>query len=98
MQSKFSAEILYPLMFKAPRKANGRHYKPFETNLLIPEGVAFISSKSGVDTLRGGKVMSEARTDGQTDQTDGFSVLYSRNTYIYIYIYIYIYSLSLLLA
>ena len=73
VQSKFSAETLYPPSFKAPWKANGRHYKLFETNLLMPEGVAFISSKSGVDTPRVGKVMSAARTDGQTD---GFSALY----------------------
>ena len=50
----------------------------FEKNLLMPEDVAFISSKSEVDTLRDDKVMSAARTDGQTDQTDGFSALYSR--------------------
>ena len=78
MQSKFSAEILYPPSFKVPWKANGRHYKLFETNLLMPEGVAFISSKSGINKPRGGKVMSAARTDIQTDQTYGFSALYSR--------------------
>ena len=47
----------------------------------MPEDVAFISSKSGVDTSRDGKVMSAARkiADRQTDrQTDGFSSLYSR--------------------
>ena len=75
MQNKFSAEILYPPSFKALWKANGRHYKLFETNLLMPEGMAFILSKSGVDTPRGGKVMSTVRTDGQTD---GFSAIYSR--------------------
>ena len=69
MQSKLSAEILYPPSFKAPWKANGRHYKLFETNLLMPEGVAFTLSKFGVDTPQGGKVMSAARTDKQTRQT-----------------------------
>ena len=68
MQSKFSTEILYPLLFKALWKANGRHYKLFETNLLMPEGVAFISNKSRVDTPRDSKVMSTARTDRQTRQ------------------------------
>ena len=40
----------------------------------MPEDVAYISSESGVDMLREGKVMSVARTDRQTD---GFSSLYS---------------------
>ena len=48
----------------------------------MPEDVAFISSKSGVNTRRDRKVMSAARMDGQTDrqtdQTDGFSALYSK--------------------
>ena len=65
MQSKFSAEILYPLLFKAPWKANSRHYKLFEINLFMPEDVAFILSKSGVNTPRGGKVMSALRMDRQ---------------------------------
>ena len=41
----------------------------------MPEDMAFILSKSGVDMLRDGKVMSAVRTDGQTDD---FSSLYSR--------------------
>ena len=45
----------------------------------MPEDVAYISSKSGVDTSQDGKVMSMAKKCRQTDgQTDGFSSLYSK--------------------
>ena len=71
MQVKFSSEILYTLSFS---------YKLFETNLLMPEDVAFISSKSGVDTWQDNKVMSAVRTERQTDT---FSALYSRYTVLY---------------
>ena len=43
----------------------------------MPEDMAFISSKSGVDTSRDGKVMSVAKKSADR-QTDGFSSLYSR--------------------
>ena len=80
MQVKFSSEILYTLSFKALWTANGSGYKLFETNLLIAEDVAFISSKSGVDTWQDNKVMSAVRTERQTDT---FSALYSRYTVLY---------------
>ena len=52
----------------------------------MPEDVAFISSKSGVDTSRDGKVMSVAKKSADR-QTDGFSSLYSRE-YIYILVHV----------
>ena len=82
MQSKLSAEILYPSLFKAPWKANGSGWKLFKTNLLMPEDVAYISSKSGVNTSRDGKVMGMAKKVLTDRQTDGFSSLYSRCPYV----------------
>ena len=44
---------------------------------MMPEDVAFISSKFGVDMLQDGKVMSVARKTADR-QTDRFLSLYSR--------------------
>ena len=57
----------YTPSFKAPGTTNGSSQKLFKTNLM-PEDVAFISSKSGVNTLGDSKVMSAARktADRQT--------------------------------
>ena len=46
----------------------------------MPEDVAFISSKSGVETSLDGKVMSVTKKV----RTDGFSSLYSRCTLYFI--------------
>ena len=44
----------------------------------MPEDVAFISRKSGVETSLDGKVMSVTKKVRTDRQTDGFSSLYSR--------------------
>ena len=58
---KFSAEIFYTPFIKAPLIANGSGLKLFEANLLIPEDVAFILSKSRTYTPGDGKVINTAR-------------------------------------
>ena len=52
----------------------------------MPEDIALISSKSGVDQCRDGRVNILTRKECR--QTDGFSALYNRYTYMQTHMYV----------